>query len=296
MLVGGGALVPAPGDERGYAVDQQRGPAFAQERVREPGSIVLIRAQLGQRVVPVAKPVPQHRGGGPGGAVGAAAALGGLAGPPEGELGFRPAVEVLQREDTVVEGERAQVCVAWIVAEHVQRLVDVVERGGMVAPDAVAQPQVGQGVGGRECVACLLGDPEGLPGGLVRRVQLAGAGPLEHRQQGQHPGLPGAGQADRRQRLPCGGDRLIAAARTDLSAREHRVRLGPPRRVGHHRQRRPGLLGRLVIGADGEQGPGQAGREPVPGLVAAGRLVQFPPQQVGRQLRCLRGQRRARPG
>ena len=32
----------------------------------------------------------------------------------------------------------------------------------------------------------------------------------------------------------------------------------------------PGLPGRLVIGADREQGPGQAGGEPVPGLIAAG--------------------------
>ena len=255
MLVGRRALVPAPGDERGHAVDQQGWPALAQKRVREPGSIALIRAQLGQRVVPLAEPVPQHRGGDPGRAVGTAAALGGLAGLPEGQLRVRPAVEILQGEDAAVDGERAQVRVAGIVAEHAQRLVDVVERGGMVAPDAMAQPQVGQGVGGRERVAGLLGDGEGLPGGRVGRVQVAGVGPLEHRQQGQHPGLPGAGQVGRRQCLPHGRDRLIAAARADLGARQHRVRLGLPHRVSHHRQRHAGLPGRLVIGADGEQGP-----------------------------------------
>ena len=126
LLISRRTLVPAPGDERGHAVDQQRWPALAQECIREPGSIALVRAQLGQRVVPLAQPVPQHRGDNPGRAIGIAAALSVLAGLLEGQLGFRPAVEVLQREDPVVEVERAQVRVAGIVAEHVQCLVNVV--------------------------------------------------------------------------------------------------------------------------------------------------------------------------
>ena len=36
MLASRAALFPAPGDERGHAVDQQRGPAFAQEGIRRP--------------------------------------------------------------------------------------------------------------------------------------------------------------------------------------------------------------------------------------------------------------------
>ena len=156
MLIGRRTLVPAPGDKRGYAVDQQRWPALAQKRVGEPGSIALIRAQLGQRVVPLAKPVPQHRRGDPGAAVGTAAALGRTpwarwrASSASGQRS-----RFCKGEDTVIEGERAQVRVAGIVAEHAQRLVDVAERGDLVAPDAMAQPQVGQGVGGRERVAGL---------------------------------------------------------------------------------------------------------------------------------------------
>ena len=194
MLIGRRALVPAPGDERGHPVDQQRRPALAQKRVREPGSVGVIGAQLGQRVVPLAKPVPQHRGGDPGRSVGSAAVLGSVAGLPEGCLRFRPAVEILQGEDAAIGGERAQVRVAGLVAEHAQGLIDIVQRGGVVTPDAMAQPQIGQGVSRRERVADLLGDGEGPPGGHVRRVQVAGVGPLEHRQQGQHAGLPGTGQ------------------------------------------------------------------------------------------------------
>jgi hypothetical protein len=59
--VGYRALSPTPGDERGHAVDQQCGPAFAQEGVDQPGNIGGVGAQLGQRVVPLAEPVPQHR-------------------------------------------------------------------------------------------------------------------------------------------------------------------------------------------------------------------------------------------
>ena len=159
----------------------------------------------------------------------------------------------------------------------------------MVALDAMAQPQVGQGVGGRERVAGLLGDGESRRA-VTSAVSRSPARPFEHRQEGQHPGLPGAEQTGRRQCLPDGGDRLVAVARADLGARENPECLGPPNRVGHHRQRRCGLLGCLVVAADGEQGPDQAGREPVPSLITAGRLIQFAPQQVGRQPRCLRGQ------
>jgi len=252
---------------------------------------VLLRAQLGQRVVPLAEPVLQHRGGDPGRAVGTAAALGGLAGVPESRLCFRPAVHVLQGEDAVIQGERPKVRVAGIVAQHAQGPVDVVQRAGVVASDAVAQPEVGQGVGGRERVTRLLGDGEGLPGGLVGRIQLAALGPLEHRQEGQHPGSPGQGQVGQRHGLPHGGARLVAVARTDLGTRQRRVRLGLPQRVSHHRQRRRGLPDRLVIGSDGEQGPDQAGQERIPGLIADGRLIRFLPKQVGGELWRPGGQR-----
>jgi hypothetical protein len=65
----------------------------------------------------------------------------------------------------------------------------------------------------------------------------------------------------------------------------------PPRRVGHHLQRPAGLTACLLVGPGGEQGPDQAGHESVPALIVGGRLLQFPPQQLRRQLRCPRGQR-----
>jgi hypothetical protein len=106
---------------------------------------VCIRAQLGQCVVPLAEPVPH-----PGAAIGPPAALGELTSVVEGQLGFWPPVEILQREDLDLKGVRAQVRVVGIVTQHAQRPVDVVNRGRMVAPDAMAQPQIGQGAGGRE--------------------------------------------------------------------------------------------------------------------------------------------------
>jgi hypothetical protein len=286
VLAGRGALVPAPGDERGHAVHQQRGPAFAQIGV----CIGVIGAQLGQRVVPLAEPVPQHRRGNPCRLIRAPAALGELTSPLERQLGFWPAVEILQREDPDIKGVRAQVRVAGIVVQHTLCPIQVIERCGMVAPDSVGQPQISQGVGGGECVARLLGAGQGLAGGCLDRVQVAGADPLEHRQQAQDPGPPQAGQVRRRQCLSDGVDRIVVVARTDVCAGQHPVRFGPPHRVGHHRQRPAGLPGRLLVGAGGEQGPYQADTKGAPGFIACGRRLQFRPQQLDRQLRRPRGQ------
>ncbi len=291
MLVGGCALVPAAGDERGHAVQQQCGPALAQKGMRQPGSVGVIRAQFGQCVIPLAEPVPQHRRGDPGRAIGVPAALGSLAGAPQRHLGLWPAVQVLQGEDAAVLRERAQVRVARVVAQHAQRPVDVVKRGHVIAPDGTGQPQIGQGVRCRERVACLLAGGQRLDRGRVGRVQVTGRGPLQHRQQGQHPGPPLRGQSGRRQGLPHGRDRVITAARADLCAGQHPVGLGPPHRVGHHRQRPAGLPGRLLVGPGGEQGPGQAGHEPVPGFVASGHRVQLAAEYLGSDLRGLGGQR-----
>ena len=85
--------------------------------------------------------------------------------------------------------------------------------------------------------------------------------------------------------------RVIATARADLCAGQHPVGLGPPHRVGHHRQRPAGLPGRLLVGPGGEQGPGQAGHEPVPGFVASDRRVQLAPEYLGPGLRGPDGQR-----
>jgi len=78
---------------------------FAQIGMRQPGSVGIIRVQLGQCVIPLAEPVPQYRGGDPGRMIGVSAALGGIAGVPEHQLDLRPAVEVLQREDPGRAGE-----------------------------------------------------------------------------------------------------------------------------------------------------------------------------------------------
>ena len=118
VLAGHGALVPAPGDERGHTMHQQGRPVFAQKCVSQPGSIDVIGVQLGQGIVPLAEPVPQDRRGDPGRAVRAPAALGELTSLLEGQLGFRPAVEILQREDPDLKGVRAQVRVAGIIVQH----------------------------------------------------------------------------------------------------------------------------------------------------------------------------------
>jgi hypothetical protein len=97
----------------------------------------------------------------------ASAALGGLAGAPQGHLGLRPAVQVLQREDAAVQRERAQVREARVVAQHAQRPVDVVKRGHVIAPDGTGQPQIGQGVRRRERVASLLAGGQRLDRGRV---------------------------------------------------------------------------------------------------------------------------------
>jgi hypothetical protein len=115
------ALVPAPGDERGHAVHQQRGPAFAQEGIGQPGGVLVIQAQFGQRVVPLAEPVPQHGRGRPGPAIRTPAAAGDLASLVQGLFGVGPAVQVLQREDAHLERVGAQIRVAGVVAERAQR-------------------------------------------------------------------------------------------------------------------------------------------------------------------------------
>ena len=63
-----------------------------------------------------------------------------LAGLPQSHSGLLPFVKILQSEGTGVQGRRAQIVVAGIVAHDTQRLVDVVKRGGMVAPDGTGQP------------------------------------------------------------------------------------------------------------------------------------------------------------
>ncbi len=78
-LPGDDALIPAPGDERGHAMHQQGRPAFAEIAI----GVGILGAQLGQRVVPLAEPVPQHRRGDPGRLISAAAALGELTSLPE---------------------------------------------------------------------------------------------------------------------------------------------------------------------------------------------------------------------
>ena len=130
-----GALVPVPRYQRGHAVGQQRRPAFAQERVHQPGIVREVRAKLGQRVVPLTEPEPQHRRSSPGGTVRPPGSLRKLTGPPERQLGLRPLIEVLQRERAGVEGDRAQVGLPQVVAQDEQRPVNVAERGGMIAPD-----------------------------------------------------------------------------------------------------------------------------------------------------------------
>ena len=160
----------------------------------------------------------------------------------------------------------------------------------MVAPDPVAQPHNGQCVSRREHVAGLLGAGQGLAGGRFRRVQVAGT-PLQHRQQRQAPGTPLAGQVRSRQCLPDGGNRPVVVARTHLRARKHPVRLGPSGWIGHHRQRPIGLPGRLLVGPGGEQSLYQIGHKPIRSLLPGRRLIQLPPQQVGRQLRCPYDQR-----
>ncbi len=88
-----------------------------------------------------------------------------------------------------------------IVAQDTQRPVDVVQRRGVVAPDPVGQPQISQRVRRRERVVGLFGCGQGLAGGRLHRVQVAGADPLEHCQPGQNPGPPLTRQVRRRQRL-----------------------------------------------------------------------------------------------
>ena len=46
---------------------------------------------------------------------------------------------------------------ARIVAQHVQRPVDMVERGQVITPDGLGQPQIGQGVARRERITSPLG-------------------------------------------------------------------------------------------------------------------------------------------
>jgi hypothetical protein len=74
------ALVAMPGDQRGHAVRQQRRPPFAQIAIRAG----VVEAQLGQRVVPLAQPVPQHRRSSPCRAIRTPGSLGELAGLPQG--------------------------------------------------------------------------------------------------------------------------------------------------------------------------------------------------------------------
>ena len=65
-----------------------------------------------------------------------------------------------------MSGDRVEreVDVIALANQHAQRPIDVPERGGMITPDAVAQLQVGQGVGRRERVGCFLADGQGPAG------------------------------------------------------------------------------------------------------------------------------------
>ena len=86
-----------------------------------------------------------------------AGSLSELASLPQSQFGPRPFVEVLQREGAAVQGDRLQIREAGIVAQGIERLVNTVQRGGMVAPDGMDQPQVVQGLHRRERIADLLG-------------------------------------------------------------------------------------------------------------------------------------------
>ena len=70
-----------------------------------------------------------------------------------------------------------------------ERLVDVIQRGGMVTSDGMGQPQVDQGLRRREWVGGPLRRGQGLAGDRDGGADAAGL-PFEQRQQGQQPSLP----------------------------------------------------------------------------------------------------------
>ena len=205
------------------------------------------------------------------------------------------AVKQPERADPVGQQHQPQVGCLVAVADHRQRPVDRVQRGGEVPPDEAHLGQRVQQVPGGERVGCPLRAGQGPAGDLGRLVK-----PPRHRQherlQGAQPARPHLVHA-----RPGDGD----LQRVDRLARVP----GPQQAVGHQpgdlrgpvlvtaagQQPASGLL-HLVVLAEQERHRDKASLQRLPVGVAVGHRRDDTPQQLPRYLRHPVGQHRQRAG